>query len=125
MEVKGENLGSSLRVMLDLLCKSDFVSMDFEMSGTPEHKQYSTFSPLQIRYDENVVAAKKYAIVQIGITIVIKDEGKGRLSPDTWLMLSLTNQGCYQAYPFNMHLKPSMDETFEIDREVTFKGQCT
>lgn len=86
MDVTVQSFDHHLSRVLDDLVSCCFVSLDFEFSGiarsTGRGPSTSTGAhTLQDRYAETKVAAEKYSIIQIGLTICHEDTETGELSP--------------------------------------------
>jgi len=79
MDLTQHNFAYYLPWLLKELTQSSFVSIDFELSGialSPSSRASKT-STLQQRYLENKVAAEKYQILQVGLTICNEDAENG------------------------------------------------
>lgn len=82
MDLTHHNFAYYLPWLLKELTQSSFVSIDFELSGIamPPSSQIPKIKSLQERYLENKVAAEKYQIIQIGLTICNEDAAIGTRS---------------------------------------------
>lgn len=82
MDLTQHNFAYYLPWLLKELTQSYFVSIDFELSGISlaPSSQIPKIQTLQERYLENKVAAEKYQIIQIGLTICNEDAANGTRS---------------------------------------------
>ncbi|ORY05144.1 ribonuclease H-like domain-containing protein [Clohesyomyces aquaticus] len=111
MDVDNVSFPHHLLGILTAISESDFVSLDFELSGiasrarggprTKFHKQ-----SIQERYAEIKASAEKYTIIQVGITCAHFDYIKD----------------CYVLRPYNIPISPLIDERLDIEREFAFQG---
>lgn len=113
MHLDKSNFFSRLALLLRHLAGSDFVSIDFELSGIPT-KYGSTADAatrpgkptVQQRYEEMKAAAEKYTILQVGITLAAQSE----------------QGGGYFLQPYNINLNPNILERMDIDRDISMSS---
>lgn len=111
MDINKADWPRVLQPMLTALSNAHFVSMDLELSGiavksTKSRDNTSYKQTLQQRYEEMKMAAEKYQVLQMGITMVREDVEKGG----------------YIARPYNMYLNPVLEERLNIDRTFSFQS---
>ncbi len=88
MDVTCHDFQPKLRLILEAISKSLFVSFDLELSGIPSRQTNKPRDPtqhdrgkqtLQQRYEETKQAAERYQVLQLGITCVEEDVERGVL----------------------------------------------
>ena len=135
MDLNPTNIEENLLPMLEALEKAHFVSMDFELSGisTKNTKKRSGRSAahrhgvqtLQERYEDIVDAAEKYAIIQVGITIVIEDQKVHKYMSKTYNMyLSFLDQAKVGVSRSVTLQDIGMTATKSTDNELTKEKQA-
>ncbi|KAJ5714761.1 uncharacterized protein N7483_011942 [Penicillium malachiteum] len=103
MELNSVNFPSYLgEVLHDLSC-SCFVSIDLEFSGIPlaPGSQSTGEQSLEERYADNKVAAEKYQVLQLGLTMCREN------------VIDAT----YTLKPYNIDLSPFVDRMLDVNRD--------
>ena len=76
-----------LPLILKAVANAHFVALDLELSGIhskPLHRNkiastgHSHKQSLQERYEETKEAAERYQVLQVGLTVVREDRGRGK-----------------------------------------------
>lgn len=88
MDIDCRTFQSELPLILRHISRSRFVSFDLELSGIPGKQINRPRAPgqgesgkqtLQQRYEETKRAAERYQVLQMGLTCVEEDLGRGKL----------------------------------------------
>ncbi|CAG8971782.1 hypothetical protein HYALB_00001891 [Hymenoscyphus albidus] len=111
MDIDANNFKWELLHILKQLSIASFVTIDLEMSGIstkPQTGSRMSKPSLQEYYNDVKHAAEKYAIVQIGITIVTEDK----------------ERGFYLARPYNFFVSPlqanGLGADIKFERDICF-----
>ncbi|KAL4429512.1 hypothetical protein ABPG74_014287 [Tetrahymena malaccensis] len=106
MQVTKDNFDKSFQIFSELVNspKTEFISYDFEMTGirTTEKESYNDM-PFE-RYEKCSQVAKKYALIQAGITVYHKDDSQ------------------YTAYPFNAYIIRRKIENTSYKPEIVLES---
>ncbi|EWS71222.1 CAF1 family ribonuclease (macronuclear) [Tetrahymena thermophila SB210] len=106
MQVTKQNFEQSFQIFSDLVNspKTEFISYDFEMTGirTTEKESYNDM-PFE-RYEKCAQVARKYALIQAGLTVFHKEDSK------------------YTAYPFNAYVIRRKIENTSYKPEVVLES---
>jgi poly(A)-specific ribonuclease len=109
MDIDRYSFPSRALELLETIASSNFVAIDCEFSGVSRPPNNSRgLKSLEERYQETRKAAKKYHILQVGITCAS--------------LLSAKPQEYFCLKPFNVHISPVLSEELEVDRDFTFQG---
>ena len=114
MDITYSNFQTYFPSILREISCSRFVSIDLELSGIPPRQPYQARAhgvgyakqTLQQRYAETKAAAEKYQVLQLGLTCVEEDLGRG----------------CYVLRTYNFNLQPIPDQTLHIERDITIQS---
>lgn len=82
MDITSHTFQFYLQKVLDDLATCCFVAIDLEFSGIPKSRNgpRAGSQTLQERYAETRIAAEKYQILQLGLTICHEDAEKGEIA---------------------------------------------
>lgn len=107
MDVSRRDFWPRLLQMLEAMSVSHFVSFDCEMSGVTSRSSGPSRGKrsLQERYTETAEAAKRYQILQIGLTFAVQDE----------------DQDTYVLRPYNMPINPCFEVDLDLERIFSFQ----
>ena len=91
MDINQARFPQELLKIVNEIAESHFIAFDLEFSGIAGRRQGGTGKlSLQELYDDTRIAAEKYQILQVGLTVVKEDLVKGR----------------YVARPYNFNISP-------------------
>ncbi|KAL4474431.1 hypothetical protein ABPG72_007830 [Tetrahymena utriculariae] len=106
MQVTRQNFQESFQIFSELVNspKTEFISYDFEMTGirTTEKESYNDM-PFE-RYEKCSQVAKKYALIQAGLTVYHREENQ------------------YTAYPFNAYIIRRKIENTSYKPEIVLES---
>jgi poly(A)-specific ribonuclease len=94
--------------LLDSIASSAFVAIDCEFSGVSRPTARNSLQTLEERYVETRKAARRFHILQVGITCTS--------------LMSTDPQDYYCIRPYNIDISPVLSEELELDRDFTFQG---
>ena len=102
MELVCSNYEREEKKIISLIKESDYISFDLEMTGIENDKNNIIFDTPKNRYIKYKKTAEKYSIIQLGLTIFIKDK---------------TDPNQYNCYPYNFYLFPNANDLKALSQD--------
>jgi len=102
MELVCSNYEREEKKIISLIKESDYISFDLEMTGIENDKNNIIFDTPKNRYIKYKKTAEKYSIIQLGLTIFIKDK---------------TDPNLINCYPYNFYLFPNANDLKALSQD--------
>ena len=102
MELVCSNYEREEKKIISLIKESDYISFDLEMTGIENDKNNIIFDTPKNRYIKYKKTAEKYSIIQLGLTIFIKDK---------------TDPNLINCYPYNFYLFPNATDLKALSQD--------
>ena len=102
MELVCSNYEREEKKIISLIKESDYISFDLEMTGIENDKNNIIFDTPKNRYIKYKKTAEKYSIIQLGLTIFIKDK---------------TDPNQINCYPYNFYLFPNANDLKALSQD--------
>ena len=102
MELVCSNYEREEKKIISLIKESDYISFDLEMTGIENDKNNIIFDTPKNRYLKYKKTAEKYSIIQLGLTIFIKDK---------------TDPNLINCYPYNFYLFPNANDLKALSQD--------
>ena len=102
MELVCSNYEREEKKIISLIKESDYISFDLEMTGIENDKNNIIFDTPKNRYAKYKKTAEKYSIIQLGLTIFIKDK---------------TDPNQINCYPYNFYLFPNANDLKALSQD--------
>ena len=102
MELVCSNYEREEKKLISLIKESDYISFDLEMTGIENDKNNIIFDTPKNRYIKYKKTAEKYSIIQLGLTIFIKDK---------------TDPNLINCYPYNFYLFPNANDLKALSQD--------
>ena len=102
MEIVCSNYEREEKKIIGLIKESDYISFDLEMTGIENDKNNVIIDTPKNRYIKYKKTAEKYSIIQLGLTIFIKDK---------------KDQNQYNCYPYNFYLFPNANDLKALSQD--------